>query len=354
MATPPPPAPERPGHSAKAGLTSPLRRAQVCQRCGVGTRSGRGRGWCSDPECRKAEQEERQAQERAKKAALQEERTAKGAGSRGPVPVAASRRGQRQELQAQRSEEGMGSRGPHPTEDNREARRQQLQAERAEEGMGSRGPHPTGGDKREAGRQQLQAERAEEGMGSRGPHPTGGDKREAGRQQLQAERAEEGMGSRGPHPTEDNREARRQQLQAERAEEGMGSRGPHPTGGDKREASRQQLQAERAEEGMGSRGPKPIATEVQQQGYTRSRTKMCSHRKRRRPTTWRSHAAGAGSACRGCAMRAELSQPGNIAGRQNRQARCSARTAARRPPRSSCLWRPSLKPCGACDLSNNI
>ena len=136
----------------------------------MGTRSGRGRGWCSDPECRKAEQEERQAQERAKKAALQEERTAKGAGSRGPVPVAANREARRQQLQAERAEEGMGSRGFKPKEDNREKRRQQLQAERAEEGMGSRGFKPKQ-DNREKRRQQLQAERAEEGMGSRGPKP---------------------------------------------------------------------------------------------------------------------------------------------------------------------------------------
>ena len=108
----------------------------------MGTRSGRGRGWCSDPQCRKAEKEEREAEELAKKAALQEQRSAKGAGSRGPVPIAANREARRQQLQAERAEEGMGSRGFKPKEDNREKRRQQLQAERAEEGMGSRGPKP--------------------------------------------------------------------------------------------------------------------------------------------------------------------------------------------------------------------
>ena len=81
-----------------------------CQRCGVGTRSGQGQGWCSDPQCRQAEAEER----RAAKRALQQERAAKGAGRRGPVPLQDNRRAKRQQLQAERAEEGVGSRGPKP------------------------------------------------------------------------------------------------------------------------------------------------------------------------------------------------------------------------------------------------
>ena len=264
-----------------------------CQRCGVGNRSGRGPGWCSDPRCRQAEKEERQAEESAKRKARQQERVAKGGGSRGPLPPqGVSRQAQRLQLQAERAEHGFASRGPKPEADNREAQRLQLQAERAECGFASRGPKPEADnreaqrlqlqaeraecgfasrgpkpeeDNREAQRLQLQAERAEHGFASRGPKPEA-DNREAQRLQLQAERAEHGFASRGPKPEEDNREAQRLQLQAERAEHGFASRGPKPEE-DNRQAQRLQLQAERAESGVGSRGPKPTATEIQKQGY---------------------------------------------------------------------------------------
>ena len=175
-----------------------------CQRCGVGQRSGRGQGWCSDPQCRKAEKEERAAEQSAK----QTERSAKGAGSRGPIPVSSNRQAQRQQLQAKRTEDGAGSRGPLPEEDNRRVQRQQLQAKRTEDGAGSR----------------------------------------------------------GPLPDEDNRRVQRQQLQAKRTEDGAGSRGPLPEQ-DNRRAQRQQLQAQREEDGIGGRGPRPVATEIQKQGY---------------------------------------------------------------------------------------
>ena len=226
-----------------------------CQRCGVGSRSGRGQGWCSDPSCRQAEKEERQAEESTKRKARQQERAAKGGGSRGPLPPqGVSRQAQRRELQAERAQHGFASRGPKPEEDNRDAQRLQLQAERAEHGFASRGPKPEK-DNREAQRLQLQAERAEHGFASRGPKPEK-DNREAQRLQLQAERAEHGFASRGPKPEKDNREAQRLQLQAERAEHGFASRGPKPEE-DNREAQSLQLQAERAEHGFASRGPLP-------------------------------------------------------------------------------------------------
>ncbi|CAE7253666.1 unnamed protein product, partial [Symbiodinium natans] len=143
-----------------------------CQRCGVGNRSGRGPGWCSDPRCRQAEKEERQAEESAKRKARQQERVAKGGGSRGPLPPqGVSRQAQRLQLQAERAEHGFASRGPKPEADNREAQRLQLQAERAEHGFASRGPLPPQGVSRQAQRRELQAERAEDGFASRGPKP---------------------------------------------------------------------------------------------------------------------------------------------------------------------------------------
>ena len=48
------------------------------------------------------------------KRALQQERAAKGAGRRGPVPLEGSYRDQRRELQAERAVDGVGSRGPKP------------------------------------------------------------------------------------------------------------------------------------------------------------------------------------------------------------------------------------------------
>ena len=51
-----------------------------CERCGTGTRSGRGKGWCSNLDCREAEKKEKEAAKRLK----QENRTAKQAGKRGP------------------------------------------------------------------------------------------------------------------------------------------------------------------------------------------------------------------------------------------------------------------------------
>ena len=72
-----------------------------CHRCGVGTRSGRGQGWCSNPQCRQAEKEERLAQKSADKTARQQQRASQGAGSRGPL----------RRVQAE-AEEQAGSRGP--------------------------------------------------------------------------------------------------------------------------------------------------------------------------------------------------------------------------------------------------
>ncbi|CAE7243226.1 pfh1 [Symbiodinium sp. KB8] len=101
-----------------------------------------GQGWCSDPQCRRAEAEERQAAKRA----LQQERAATGAGSRGPVRAQGSYREQRRDLQAERAEEGAGTRGPKPEEGSYREQRRHLQAERAEEAMGSRGPKPLATD----------------------------------------------------------------------------------------------------------------------------------------------------------------------------------------------------------------
>ena len=108
-----------------------------CQRCGKGTRSGRGYGWCSDPQCRRAEQEERQAQASAKRRALQQERAANGGGSRGPLPLeTATARAQKRELQSQRNEEGVASRGRKPQEDSTRTQKRELQSHRKEEGSG--------------------------------------------------------------------------------------------------------------------------------------------------------------------------------------------------------------------------
>ncbi|CAE7242419.1 pfh1, partial [Symbiodinium natans] len=246
-----------------------------CQRCGVGNRSGRGQGWCSNPQCRQAEQEERLAQQSAEKRARQQERAAQGAGSRGPVSITMSTRGKKRELQAKTVEEGVGSRGPMPGSGGRpeeaeseRTQRRELQAERAKEGLGSRGPMPGSGGRPEeeeserTQRRELQAERAKEGVGSRGPKPEEESHR-THRRELQAERAEEGVGSRGPKPEEDSYRTHRRELQAERAEEGVGSRGPMPGSGGRPEeeeserTQRRELQAERAEEGVGSRGPMP-------------------------------------------------------------------------------------------------
>ena len=67
-----------------------------CRRCGNGTRSGRGKGWCSNRACREAEKKEKQEEKRlrqAKKEEKQEEKRLRGqkrqrvgAGGRGPCP----------------------------------------------------------------------------------------------------------------------------------------------------------------------------------------------------------------------------------------------------------------------------
>ena len=150
MATPPLPAHRRPEQSVVPAccFVCSAYHDQVagakCQRCGVGKRFGQGQGWCSDPECRKAEKAERLAAQLAEKNARQQERAARGCGARGPLPVEGiSTRAKRQQLQAARDEDGLGSRGPPPPDGvSTRAQRQQLQAAREEDGLGSRGPPP--------------------------------------------------------------------------------------------------------------------------------------------------------------------------------------------------------------------
>jgi len=117
---------------------------------------GRGKGWCSNRQCRQDEKEKILRRDSEEKSAQQQQRTAQGAGSRGPMPGLGGRpeeeestRAQRRELQAERADEGAGSRGPMPglggrpeEEESTRAQRRELQAERADEGVGGRGPRP--------------------------------------------------------------------------------------------------------------------------------------------------------------------------------------------------------------------
>ena len=247
------------------------------------------------------------------KARLEQERAAKGAGRRGPLPDENSKKAERRQLheaRAQATEEGAAGRGPLPDENSKKAERRQLHEARAqatEEGAAGRGPLPDENSKnaerrqlhearaqateegaagrgplpdensKEAQRRQLHEARAqatEEGIGGRGPLPDENSK-EAQRRQLHEARAqatEEGAAGRGPLPDENSKKAERRQLHEARAqatEEGAGSRGPLPDENSK-EAQRRQLHEARAqatEEGIGGRGPLPVASEIQQQGY---------------------------------------------------------------------------------------
>ena len=59
-----------------------------CERCGTGTRRGRGKGWCSNVACREAEKKEKEEEKEAAKRSRQEERQRKGAGGQwGPCQV---------------------------------------------------------------------------------------------------------------------------------------------------------------------------------------------------------------------------------------------------------------------------
>ena len=227
-----------------------------CHRCGFGTRSGRGQGWCSNPQCRQAEKEECLAQKSAEKIARQQQRAAQGAGSRGPLREENSRKAERRQLHEERArakaDEEAGGRGPLREEDSKEAERRQLREARARA-------------------------KAEEEAGGRGPLREE-DSKEAERRQLREARArakaEEEAGGRGPLREEDSKEAERRQLCEARArakaEEEAGGRGPLREE-DSKEAERRQLREARerakAEEGVGGRGPRPIASEIQQQGY---------------------------------------------------------------------------------------
>ncbi|CAE7255736.1 pfh1, partial [Symbiodinium natans] len=247
-----------------------------CHRCGFGTRSGRGQGWCSNPQCRQAEKEECLAQKSAEKIVWQQQRAAQGAGSRGPLREENSRKAERRQLHEERArakaEEEAGGRGPLREEDSKEAERRQLREARArakaEEEAGGRGPLREE-DSREAERRQLHEARArakaEEEAGGRGPLREEDGKREERRQLREARaraKAEEEAGGRGPLRGEDGKEGERRQLREARerakAEEEAGGRGPLREEDGKREERRQLREARaraKSEEEAGGRGP---------------------------------------------------------------------------------------------------
>ena len=116
----------------------------ACGRCGEGTRRGRGRGWCSNSACRKAEQEEK---EEAKAAALPpcDRCGGKKRGRReGYCDNKACREAKKEEEKAakqvgkeQREEKEAGERGPCPGEgvggtgrpaDSKEVQTEKLEA----------------------------------------------------------------------------------------------------------------------------------------------------------------------------------------------------------------------------------
>ena len=139
-----------------------------CERCGTGTRSGRGKGWCSNVACREAEKKEKEEEKDAAKRLRQEERQRKGAaGQRGPCPDPAGRACKRAR-QEEREDKGAGERGPCPGEGGRpedlavQACRQARQEEREEKGAGERGPCPgEGAGGRPADSEEVQAEKLE-------------------------------------------------------------------------------------------------------------------------------------------------------------------------------------------------
>ena len=116
-----------------------------CERCGAGTRKGRGQGWCSNEKCRKEETEEKQQAKRLK----QESRKEQGAGERGPRPDATAHR-RKQARKEEREEKGGAERGPCPGEGAggrpadvaAQGRKQARKEEREEKGAGRRGPCP--------------------------------------------------------------------------------------------------------------------------------------------------------------------------------------------------------------------
>ena len=117
-----------------------------CQRCGLGKRSGNGRGWCSNQACREAERKEKEEQQQVAKRQRQLAREDQGAGRRGPRPSEAALVEQEAKRlrQKEREEQAAGRRGPRPSEAalvEQEAKRLR-QEERAEKGAGERGPCP--------------------------------------------------------------------------------------------------------------------------------------------------------------------------------------------------------------------
>ena len=109
----------------------------ACGRCGVGTRRGRGSGWCSDSTCREAERKEEEQQQAAKRQ-RQLAREDQGVGRRGPRPSEAALVEQEAKRlrQEERAEKGAGERGPCPGEgaagpgrpmDTEEARAEKLE-----------------------------------------------------------------------------------------------------------------------------------------------------------------------------------------------------------------------------------
>ena len=113
-----------------------------CNRCGAGTRHGRGRGWCSNETCRKEEQAEKQAAKRAH----QEGRAAKGAGQRGPCPTNASAEPRRKARKEAHQKEGAGAESACPDEEGREenaapqAPKQARKEELQDKGVDERDP----------------------------------------------------------------------------------------------------------------------------------------------------------------------------------------------------------------------
>ena len=91
------------------------------------------------------------------KARIEQERAAKGAGRRGPLPNDNSKEAQRRQLheaRAHATEEGAGGRGPLSDENSKEAQRRQLHEARAqatEEGIGGRGPLPVASEIQQQG-----------------------------------------------------------------------------------------------------------------------------------------------------------------------------------------------------------
>eukprot|EP00435_Cladocopium_sp_Y103_P008766 s558_g2.t1 len=186
-----------------------------CERCGTGTRKGRGRGWCTNEDCRKEENEETERSEQTRK----ETRRAKGAGERGPYPDAGFR-ARKQARKEEREQKGAAERGPcpgagaggRPEDGAAQARKQAREQEREEKGAGERGPCPGEGGRPEdvaaqARKQAREQEREEKGAGERGPCPGEGGRPEdaaaqARKQARKEEREAKGAGERGPCPGE--------------------------------------------------------------------------------------------------------------------------------------------------------